>query len=103
MKLLLDAHISGTTVGKALTERGHDVRAIDSESERGRSAPPRSGHSWMRWLLMGVRIPHAQTNHHPGHSFHESEARPQNSTGFELALGDANLLSEEHGIVPLGV
>jgi predicted nuclease of predicted toxin-antitoxin system len=33
MKLLLDAHISGRTVGKALTERGHDVRALDSEPE----------------------------------------------------------------------
>jgi hypothetical protein len=33
MKILLDAHISGRTVGKALTERGHDVRSIDSEPE----------------------------------------------------------------------
>ncbi len=33
MRILLDAHISGRTVGKALTERGHDVRAIDSEPE----------------------------------------------------------------------
>jgi predicted nuclease of predicted toxin-antitoxin system len=33
MKLLLDAHISGRTVGEALTERGHDVRALASESE----------------------------------------------------------------------
>lgn len=33
MKILLDAHISGMTVGKALTERGHDVRSIDSEPE----------------------------------------------------------------------
>ena len=33
MKILLDAHISGKTVGKALTERGHDVRSIDSEPE----------------------------------------------------------------------
>jgi len=33
MKILLDAHISGRTVGKALTENGHDVRAIDSEPE----------------------------------------------------------------------
>jgi predicted nuclease of predicted toxin-antitoxin system len=33
MRILLDAHISGKTVGKALTERGHDVRALDSEPE----------------------------------------------------------------------
>jgi predicted nuclease of predicted toxin-antitoxin system len=33
MRLLLDAHISGRTVGKALTESGHDVRALDSEVE----------------------------------------------------------------------
>ncbi len=33
MRILLDAHISGRTVGKALTERGHDVRSIDSEPE----------------------------------------------------------------------
>lgn len=33
MRLLLDAHISGRTVGRALDERGHDVRALDSESE----------------------------------------------------------------------
>jgi hypothetical protein len=33
VKILLDAHISGRTVGKALTERGHDVRSIDSEPE----------------------------------------------------------------------
>jgi hypothetical protein len=33
MNILLDAHISGRTVGKALTERGHDVRALDSEPE----------------------------------------------------------------------
>jgi predicted nuclease of predicted toxin-antitoxin system len=33
MKLLLDAHISGRTVGKALGEGGHDVRALDSEPE----------------------------------------------------------------------
>ena len=33
MKILLDAHISGRTVGKALAERGIDVRAIDSEPE----------------------------------------------------------------------
>ena len=31
MKILLDAHISGRTVGKALVEGGHDVRALDSE------------------------------------------------------------------------
>ena len=33
MRILLDAHISGRTVGKALTENGHDVRALDSEIE----------------------------------------------------------------------
>ena len=33
MKILLDAHISGRTVGKALIEGGHDVRALDSEPE----------------------------------------------------------------------
>ncbi len=33
MKILLDAHISGKTVGKALIENGHDVRALDSEPD----------------------------------------------------------------------
>jgi predicted nuclease of predicted toxin-antitoxin system len=33
MRILLDAHISGRTVGKALIEDGHDVRALDSEVE----------------------------------------------------------------------
>lgn len=33
MRLLLDAHISGRTVGKALAEGGLDVRALDSEIE----------------------------------------------------------------------
>ncbi|CAA9449252.1 MAG: hypothetical protein AVDCRST_MAG78-3198 [uncultured Rubrobacteraceae bacterium] len=33
MKILLDAHVSGRTVGKALIESGHDVRALDSEAE----------------------------------------------------------------------
>ena len=33
MRILLDAHISGRTVGKALGESGHDVRALDSEPE----------------------------------------------------------------------
>ena len=33
MRLLLDAHISGRTVGKALVEGGHDARALDSEIE----------------------------------------------------------------------
>jgi predicted nuclease of predicted toxin-antitoxin system len=33
MKILLDAHISGKTVGKALVEGGHDTRALDSEPE----------------------------------------------------------------------
>jgi predicted nuclease of predicted toxin-antitoxin system len=33
MRILLDAHISGRTVGKALVEGSHDVRALDSEVE----------------------------------------------------------------------
>jgi predicted nuclease of predicted toxin-antitoxin system len=33
MRILLDAHISGRTVGKALIGGGHDVRALDSEVE----------------------------------------------------------------------
>lgn len=33
MRILLDAHVSGRTVGKALTEAGYDVRALDSEIE----------------------------------------------------------------------
>jgi hypothetical protein len=33
VRLLLDAHISGRAVGRALVEAGHDVRALDSESE----------------------------------------------------------------------
>lgn len=33
MRILLDAHISGRTVGKALSESGHDARALDSEVE----------------------------------------------------------------------
>jgi predicted nuclease of predicted toxin-antitoxin system len=33
MRILLDAHISGRTVGKALIEGSHDVRALDSEPE----------------------------------------------------------------------
>lgn len=33
MRILLDAHISGRTVGKALSEGGHDVRTLDSEVE----------------------------------------------------------------------
>jgi predicted nuclease of predicted toxin-antitoxin system len=33
MRILLDAHISGRTVGKSLVEGGHDVRALDSEQE----------------------------------------------------------------------
>ena len=31
MRILLGAHLSGRTVGKALVEGGHDVRALDSE------------------------------------------------------------------------
>lgn len=30
---MLDAHLSGRVVGKALAESAHDVRALDSESE----------------------------------------------------------------------
>src|SRR5215218_5455902 len=33
MRILLDAHISGRTVGKALIERGHDVRSLDSDPD----------------------------------------------------------------------
>ena len=33
MRILLDAHISGRTEGKALAENGHEVRALDSEIE----------------------------------------------------------------------
>ena len=33
MRILLDAHISGRAVGRALIEFGHDVRALDSEIE----------------------------------------------------------------------
>lgn len=31
MRLLLDAHVSGRAVARALRERGHDVRAVDEE------------------------------------------------------------------------
>jgi len=40
MRLLLDAHISGRTVGRALADGGHDVRAFDSESELEALADP---------------------------------------------------------------
>ncbi len=40
MKILLDAHISGRTVGKAIIEGGHDVRALDSEPELGGLSDP---------------------------------------------------------------
>jgi hypothetical protein len=33
MRLLLDAHVSGRSVGRPLTEKGHDVRALDREPE----------------------------------------------------------------------
>ncbi len=33
MRILLDAYISGRTVGKALIQSDHDVRALDSEIE----------------------------------------------------------------------
>jgi predicted nuclease of predicted toxin-antitoxin system len=31
MRLLLDAHVSGPKVGRRLTEKGYDVRALDQE------------------------------------------------------------------------
>jgi predicted nuclease of predicted toxin-antitoxin system len=40
MRILLDAHISGRTVGKSLVEGGHDVRALDSEPEFERLSDP---------------------------------------------------------------
>lgn len=40
MKLLLDAHVSGRTVGRTLAEGGHDVRALDSEIELEGLADP---------------------------------------------------------------
>lgn len=40
MKLLLDAHVSGKTVGRALAKGGHDVRALDSETELEGLADP---------------------------------------------------------------
>lgn len=33
MRLLLDAHVSGSSVGGPLREKGHDVRALDQEPE----------------------------------------------------------------------
>jgi predicted nuclease of predicted toxin-antitoxin system len=33
MRLLLDAHVSGPSVGGQLSDRGHDVRALDQEAE----------------------------------------------------------------------
>lgn len=32
-RLLLDAHLSGRAIGRALRERGHDVRALDAEKK----------------------------------------------------------------------
>ena len=32
-RLLLDAHLSGRAVGRALQDRGHDVRALDTEKD----------------------------------------------------------------------
>jgi predicted nuclease of predicted toxin-antitoxin system len=40
VRILLDAHVSGRTVGKALVEGGHDVRALDSEIEFERLSDP---------------------------------------------------------------
>lgn len=33
MRLLLDAHVSGPSVGGPLTDKGHDVQALDREPE----------------------------------------------------------------------
>ncbi|CAN5281656.1 hypothetical protein BH24ACT19_BH24ACT19_18160 [soil metagenome] len=33
-RLLLDAHLSGRAIGRALRDRGHDVRALDAEKNR---------------------------------------------------------------------
>lgn len=33
MRLLLDEHVSGRVIGKALASDGHDVRAVDSEDD----------------------------------------------------------------------
>lgn len=33
MRVLLDAHVSGPSVGGPLRDRGHDVRALDQEAE----------------------------------------------------------------------
>lgn len=33
MRILLDAHVSGRAIGRALENDGHDVRAVDSEVE----------------------------------------------------------------------
>ena len=33
MRLLLDAHVSGRRVGRALRSHGHDVRALDEEPD----------------------------------------------------------------------
>lgn len=33
MRLLLDAHVSGRVIARALRERGHDVRATNEESQ----------------------------------------------------------------------
>lgn len=40
MRLLLDAHVSGKTVGRALARGGHNVRALDSEIELEALADP---------------------------------------------------------------
>ena len=41
MRILLDAHVSGRAVGKALTADGHNVRALDSEIELEGLADPK--------------------------------------------------------------
>lgn len=33
MRLLLDAHVSGRVIARALRERGHDVRAVNEEPQ----------------------------------------------------------------------
>jgi len=30
-RLLLDAHLSGRAIGRALQDRGHDIRALDAD------------------------------------------------------------------------
>jgi len=66
----------------------HDRPATSGDTERERSAPHPKGSFWMRWLLIGGGC--------------LGKAVAPDSMGFELELGDANLLSDEHGTAPLG-